>query len=191
MAREEVSIESLLESQGAEEAALLATIEPVADDAARVRITPFVAGSGCLCEQAITVPKDAIRALFKTDETHSCCGKRFTVVEVEFVDGLLADVFRQLGESSRMRGARLMFDLGARARSPMGMAPGGFGGFGPGPGGRVAERRPGDCSICGEFLSWCINEHKDDIYRMMSCFHTAQMCYDRCHEMDAMPQRLG
>jgi hypothetical protein len=188
MAREEVSVDGLLESQGAEDGSLLATIEAVADDVTRVRITPFVAGSGCSCEQAITVPKQAIRALFKTDDIHLCCGKKFAVVEIEFADDVLADVFRQLGESSPMHASQRMFNQGSGARSHLGgMLPGGFGDFGPGRGGRTAERRVGDCSICGDFLMWCINRHGDDIYQMMHCFSIAQTCYDRCREMDAAP----
>jgi hypothetical protein len=191
MAREEVSVDSLLESQGAEDASLLATIEPVADDVTRVRITPFVAGSGCSCEQAITVPKQAIQALFKTDDIHWCCGKKFAVVEIEFANDILADVFRQLGESSRMRASQRMFDQGSGMRSHVGMAPEGFGDFGPGRGGRMADRRVGDCSICGDFLFWCINRHGDDIYRMAACFNIYQTCVNRCREMDAVPERLG
>ncbi len=94
MAREEIGVDALLEAQGADGAALLATIESVSDDDSRVRVTPFVAEAGCSCAQAITVPKTDIKKLYTTDDVHWCCGKKLTVVEVEFVHDSLTDVVR-------------------------------------------------------------------------------------------------
>jgi hypothetical protein len=73
-----------------------ATIEPIDDDPGRVRITPFVPHIGCMCSVALTVPKDAVGSLARTDELHRCCGKTLSVVEVELTDETLKDVFSQL-----------------------------------------------------------------------------------------------
>jgi hypothetical protein len=47
------------------------------------------------------VKKDAIGSVTTTDETHVCCGKQLLVVEIEFLDETLSDVFGQLVDSAR------------------------------------------------------------------------------------------
>ena len=96
MAGESIDLEDLLNQQEQQPDVVQATIERIDSDPDRVRITPFVPGVGCLCSVAVTVPKTAIRSLTTTDETHRCCGKVVTVVEVEFGDETTRDVFSQL-----------------------------------------------------------------------------------------------
>ncbi|MEV7526062.1 hypothetical protein [Streptomyces sp. NPDC091371] len=96
MSKERISLDDLL----AEQSTLRATIERVLGDDDRVTATPFIAGSGCACAYAITIAKDSIESLSITGEVHDCCGKRLRVVEVEFTDASVADIFRQLSESS-------------------------------------------------------------------------------------------
>ncbi len=132
MAREEISVDALLKAQGADGASLLATIEPVTDDDSKVRVTPFVAETGCSCAQAITVPKKDIKTLYTTDDVHWCCGKKLTVVEVEFVHDSLTDVVRQLGEMSRRAAPPPMPNQDMEPRSLGGIPRELFGRFAPG-----------------------------------------------------------
>jgi hypothetical protein len=83
--------------------ALLATIEKIEGDPDRIRITPFLPGVGCLCFVALAVRKDAIGSLTTTDELHRCCGKTLNVVEVDFVEDTLRDVFSQLMNSASQK----------------------------------------------------------------------------------------
>jgi hypothetical protein len=120
VSREPITLDALLEGQE-EAGSLLATVEPIPDDTSRVRVTPFVPERGCSCEQVITVAKDDIKALYTTDDVHWCCGKRLSVVEVEFANDSLADVFRQLGDSSRSRSVLVPYpNLGPPGRMRFG-----------------------------------------------------------------------
>lgn len=102
MPGERIELEDLLRDQDRATAALEATIEPVDDDPDRVRITPFVPNVGCMCSVALTVRKEAIGSLVRTDEHHKCCGKTLGVVEVELTDETLKDVFSQLVNAMSM-----------------------------------------------------------------------------------------
>jgi hypothetical protein len=101
MAGEELDLEELLNSQAKPKTQV--TIERVENDESRVRVTPFLAGVGCLCHLALTVPKDAVSSLTSTENVHLCCGKSLTVVEANFVNETLADVFSQLLSSAGLR----------------------------------------------------------------------------------------
>jgi len=90
-----IELDELLAQQDAP-AGFRATVEALAGDEERVKVTPYVAGSGCLCSSALAVKRSAIKYLTKTDEIHLCCGKQLMVVEIEFEDETLGDVFGQL-----------------------------------------------------------------------------------------------
>lgn len=100
MAGDRISIDDLLARQD-QPGRLLVTVEALADDEKRVKVTPYIADVGCLCSRALTVNKDAIESLTTTEEVHVCCGKRLMVVEVSFVDDTLTDVFQQLADAAR------------------------------------------------------------------------------------------
>jgi hypothetical protein len=82
----------------AEESKPAYTLEPVPGDDNILKVTPWVANGGCNCQHAFEVPKQAIRSVKPTGETHPCCGKILRVVEVDFGDAKvdIAEVFRQL-----------------------------------------------------------------------------------------------
>lgn len=89
-----INIDDLLASQ--EQVNNHATLERIPDDDERVKVTPYVAGRGCLCDYALRIRKDAIETVATTGETHICCGKTLQVVEIAFADASLTDVFTQL-----------------------------------------------------------------------------------------------
>lgn len=79
--RQKIDLEDLLQEQ--DSSALLATVEPVANDPNLVKLTPWAEASGCNCHAAIQIPKSSIAALYDSGHTHWCCGKRLKVMEVE------------------------------------------------------------------------------------------------------------
>jgi hypothetical protein len=101
MAGEKLSVDELLANQG-KQGALRATIEAISDDTERVKVTPFIAGLGCLCDQALNIKKDQIESISTTDDVHICCGKRLLVVEISFKDSTVADLFQQLSDPARL-----------------------------------------------------------------------------------------
>lgn len=82
--------------------AFRATIEAIPDDRERVKVTPFIDGLGCLCDQALNLKKDQIESISITDDVHICCGKRILVVEISFKDNTLTDLFQQLSDPARL-----------------------------------------------------------------------------------------
>lgn len=93
---DEISLDDLLARQNSAGRSLRVTVEAVDDDPERVKVTPFPAGAGCRCPQSLTIPKAQIRRLADTSEVHMCCGKQLVVVEIEFSEPVLTDVFEQL-----------------------------------------------------------------------------------------------
>jgi hypothetical protein len=101
MSNERVGIDEFIERQrGRGRRAVIAEIPA---DETHVKVTPYAAGADCLCEAALRLPKAAIAAVTITDETHVCCGQATPVVEIEFHDGLVADIFSQVAESATRR----------------------------------------------------------------------------------------
>jgi hypothetical protein len=90
-----ISLSQHLEDQANAKSAFLATVEAHGD--AKVKVTPWREGSGCLCAYAFVVPASAIAHVTRTGEVHACCDKRLAVVEVEFADKhkAIADVVSQ------------------------------------------------------------------------------------------------
>lgn len=76
-------------------------VEPVDDDGANVKVTPWLPVVGCLCQLAFTLPKAAIESVEPTSETRSCCGKTLQIVEINFKEGEtipVTQVFEQLAK---------------------------------------------------------------------------------------------
>jgi hypothetical protein len=101
MAGEKLSVDELLANQE-KQGAFRATIEAIPDDTERVKVTPFISGLGCLCDQALNIKKDQIESISTTDDVHICCGKRLLVVEVSFKDTTVADLFQQVSNPARL-----------------------------------------------------------------------------------------
>ena len=98
------SIDELLEKQS--QTASAATIEAVSGQPDLVKVTPWVADSGCLCHLAIEVQKSSIKSVTPTGQKHNCCGKILSVVEVKFNDKsqmTLSEIFGQLGAKAASR----------------------------------------------------------------------------------------
>ncbi|GGS72824.1 hypothetical protein GCM10010156_34650 [Planobispora rosea] len=102
MSGKRISIDDLLANQEQPQG-IRATIEAVADQPGKVKVTPYLPGGGCQCAVSVVLPKEAIESLTTTDEDHWCCGKRLSVVQVNFADPTLADVVRQFTDPSRQR----------------------------------------------------------------------------------------
>lgn len=84
---ESIDLDALLDEQGNPSAPrVLVTIEKLDDDDARVKVTPWSEGSGCLCDIAVRIPKDAFESVTRTESEHLCCGKRLAVVEPKFAE---------------------------------------------------------------------------------------------------------
>ncbi len=82
-----------------EKGVFLATIEPIENDDKRVKVTPWRAGHGCLCQLSIVIPKEAIANVTPTGDRHPCCNKVLRVVEITFKEGStmsLDEVFKNL-----------------------------------------------------------------------------------------------
>jgi len=101
MAGEKLSIDELLANQE-KQGAFRATIEAIPDDIDRVKVTPFIAGLGCLCDHALTIKKGEIESISTTDDVHICCGQRLLVVEISFKESTVADLFQQLSDPARL-----------------------------------------------------------------------------------------
>jgi hypothetical protein len=94
MPGQEIPLDDLLNMQAS--SAQLAVVQGIDGDDSNVKVKPYVAGAGCSCDLELTIPKDAISRLVTTDETHPCCGKLLTVVQIEFSNDTYTDVFSQL-----------------------------------------------------------------------------------------------
>lgn len=76
-----------------------ATVEPVAGDDDKVKITPWSEQAGCQCSKALVVPKAAVDGVEATEDVHHCCGKTLKVVGVHFKASTpmpLHEVFKQM-----------------------------------------------------------------------------------------------
>jgi hypothetical protein len=94
---QKISLEALLSEQKRQQ--LTGTIEEVAGDPKKVKITPWLPGGACMCQYAMNVPKSAIDSVMLTPHQHPCCGKMLRVVEISFKAAhsvSLEDVFGQL-----------------------------------------------------------------------------------------------
>lgn len=93
MSGAELDLDELFAAQRA--SARTATLEEVADDANAVKVTPYVTGHGCACDQAITIPRTELTSIIDTGETHFCCGHRLLVVKVSFANDTVSQIFDQ------------------------------------------------------------------------------------------------
>jgi hypothetical protein len=159
MAGEAISLDELRTIQ--ERSGSLSTIEVIADQDDRVKVTPFAPGVGSLHSSAITVPQDAIGSLTTTDEVHYCRGKTLMVVEVSFADPTLDDVYRQI-RSAAVRTAHARH--GAHAAFP--------------------GRRPGPWHEgrheLARLSSWCDEEYEHCTDICARLYHPGSVRYRRC-----------
>jgi hypothetical protein len=81
----EMSIDEFLKTHGG--GVFLATVELVDDKPEQCKLTPWAEGRGCLCSQALIIPRAAIASVKPTEHRHFCCGKVLVVVEVIFKEG--------------------------------------------------------------------------------------------------------
>jgi hypothetical protein len=175
--RERLSLDELLVRQ---QSSSRATVEEIKDDRSRVKVTPWVLGSGCLCHLAMTVPRSAIESVVLTGDTHFCCGKILQVVEIEFAEGAALSVSEIFSQASAAATERNVHDELPAAASQMELlgrgststflpadfqpepivAPGSFAGFAEAPTmpivrsyrENVRRRDLRGCISCGPFL---------------------------------------
>jgi hypothetical protein len=111
-----ISVDELLAQQAASPS-LRVTIQAVPDDDTLVKVTPIMEGAAvCQCAFALNIAKSEISEVEPTGDTCACCGKNLLVVEVEFSNPVLADVFTQLSQ-------RAAESVASQARSSMMGAP--------------------------------------------------------------------
>jgi len=105
--RAKVTLHDHLATQAAQADQFLATVEGLPNQ--RVRVTPWGAAGGCLCELAFVVEEAAIHELAYTGDLHGCCGKQLKVVEVTFTEPYkaVAKVVGQQAASGKQRVAPL------------------------------------------------------------------------------------
>jgi len=98
---ERINVDDLLDMQASRPN--LATIQAMADDPERVKVTPYVPGDGCCCGSAFEIPKTFIQSVRLTGNTTLCCdGKQLQIVEVEFAADSsipVAEVFANIVDS--------------------------------------------------------------------------------------------
>lgn len=80
--RKQVAVRDLLEQQ--KKPSLLATLESVPDKPDAVKVTRWIAGSGCQCSGAFVLPQSTIESVSLTGQQHLCCGKALEIVEIQF-----------------------------------------------------------------------------------------------------------
>lgn len=97
-----VGLEEFLRDQSAPR--FTATIEAVEGKPDLVKVTPWAATTRqCFCHLAINVRKSAFESVTPTEDTHVCCGKTLTVVELHFKKGetiSAEEIFAQLRDSA-------------------------------------------------------------------------------------------
>lgn len=93
-----VSVDDFLKSQ---RSGFTATLEPVADKATHVKVTPYHGEHACGCDSAFQLPKDMIRSVTPTGTRHFCCGKWLEVVVVEFAENASVPVQDLIGRMQR------------------------------------------------------------------------------------------
>jgi hypothetical protein len=112
--RQKIALNELLKRK--RKARMLATVEVIADNTKLVKVTPWVSGSGCLCQFALELPKDCIASVELTGEEHACCSKVFDIVELEFKKSAsvgIESVFSQIMKAAQEHGHHLHFSHGA------------------------------------------------------------------------------
>jgi hypothetical protein len=99
-----LSAKDFLGQQRSVENAFLATVETGATED-RVKVTPWREEAGCLCSLAFELPLSAISSVTPTKHQHACCGKKLTIVEVEFANShhAAADIVSQQVTASGTR----------------------------------------------------------------------------------------
>lgn len=97
-----MKLDEFLSSQSSRSEAFTATVEPIKDNTAEVKITPFQEGRGCGCSSSFTLKKEMIRSVAPTGNFHRCCGKRLEIVEIEFAENAsvpVADLMKRAAQS--------------------------------------------------------------------------------------------
>jgi hypothetical protein len=93
-----VPLDEFLDSQSS---GFTATLEPVAEKPAEVKVTPFRDARGCGCAMSFNLAKDLVRSVTPTGRYHFCCGKRLEVAVVEFAENAsvpVAELMRRIEE---------------------------------------------------------------------------------------------
>ena len=91
-------LEEFLKSQGS---GFTATLEPVPDKPAMVRVTPFRDDHGCGCSSGFELAKRMIRSVIPTGKHHFCCGKRLEVAVIEFTEDASVPVADLISRAER------------------------------------------------------------------------------------------
>jgi hypothetical protein len=99
-----MKLDEFLSSQSSRSEAFTATVEPIADNATDVKITPFHEGGGCGCSSSFTLAKKMIRSVKPTGNFHRCCGKRLEIVEIEFEEDASVPVADLMKRAARAGG---------------------------------------------------------------------------------------
>ena len=99
-----MKLDEFLSSQSSQSEAFTATVEPIADNATNVKITPYQEGRGCGCSSSFTLAKKMIRSVKPTGNFHRCCGKRLEIVEIEFEENASVPVSDLMKRASRTGG---------------------------------------------------------------------------------------
>jgi hypothetical protein len=104
---QEISLDQVLDMQE-HAGAPHVTVQRVAGNDEVVRVTPWSAGSPCLCGLSLQIPKAAIEAVTLTGQSHSCCGRLLPVVGLRLSDPVWSEVLSQLSTSvsSRLGGGQ-------------------------------------------------------------------------------------
>jgi hypothetical protein len=101
--RKQISLDEHLSAQASSLSAFLGTVELIPTLPDSVKITPWLAGPGCLCQFSFNVPRSAIASLTTTGIKSACCGQSLNVVEITFVPTYspVADAVGQQVRASR------------------------------------------------------------------------------------------
>jgi hypothetical protein len=99
-----MKLDEFLSTQSSRSEAFTATVEPIADNATDVKITPFHEGGGCGCSSSFTLAKKMIRSVKPTGNFHRCCGKRLEIVEIEFEENASVPVADLMKRAARAGG---------------------------------------------------------------------------------------
>ena len=153
-----MNLEEFLESQSSTSASdshFTATLEPVPEKPAEIKVTPFREDQGCGCASSFELPKAMIHAVTPTGKFHFCCGKRLEVVVVEFTEHASIPVAELMRRSLRRDDHPHVH--GGSPFPPafaMGGGHGGYGGHGMPPRAALSRSRAG-AGIVGRFpIPW-------------------------------------
>ena len=98
MTQTTLSLENFLEEEKISASEFLATVEQDGHNKDKVLLTPWN-NQQCNCSQSLSVSKESITSVEKTDKTHFCCGQNHAVVKVNFKAGAsvnLEELWKQL-----------------------------------------------------------------------------------------------